>query len=228
MKFSPRLRPVPFILLAVLLLVMGARMTLAGMSAYQAEAFMTHWTTQTPAREPAPSAWQVADAAARQAVALYPVASGDYLDRLGRVQAWQHFQQPRGNATAAASRRAALAAYREAVQARPTWPDTQARLAQGKILLAEPDAEFEAALAAADRLGGGRWQVSEEIAAVTLAGWLWLDEAQRQRGERHALRLLELGPPGEQRLLALGQAYGLPQAVCAATPDKAAFVALCQ
>lgn len=226
MTFAKRQLPSLFLLLGgALLLLTGLRMGSAGVGAYQAEAFMADWGRR--ADEPAIAAWRVAEAAAGHAVALYPVPNGDYLDRLGRVHAWRHFRQPIGQPAAAASRRQALAHYREAATARPTWPDTQARLAHAKLLLGEPDAEFESALTAADRLGRYRWQVNEEVARISLASWWWLDEAQRQRGERHAVRLLAYGRRGEKRLVALGAAHGLPVAVCVAATGKPLFRAIC-
>lgn len=166
MNLSARSLPALILLGATLLLVLGVCLFVAGVTSYRAESFMTQWAKDS--QEPDAVAWRVAADAAAIAVAVHLVVNGDYHNRLGRVNAWRPFQHPAGDTVAAMSRREALQSYRAAVVARPTWPDMHARLAHMKLLLAETDSEFNAALRAAEELGPYSPPVKEELAAIRL------------------------------------------------------------
>lgn len=165
------------LLIALLSLTAGACMTLAGLARYQADAFIEAWEQR--GLEPLTQAWDIAHAAAQRAVAFYPVASGDYLDRLGRVHAWRYFRHPVTDLRAQRSRQAALHAYRASVTARPTWPYTWARLAHTKLLLQQFDSEFDEALSRAFQLGPWRIGVNRELVSVGFSAWQKLSETQR-------------------------------------------------
>lgn len=226
MRLPARLLPALLIAAAALLLVVGVRMAGAGLAAYQAEAFMTHWAAQ--GREPDARAWAVAAAAAQRAVAWYPAASADYQDRLGRVHSWRFYQQPFGPAATLAvlvatpevpaidaSRRQALAAYREAVRLRPAWADSQARLAHAKLYLLELDTEFARAYAAADRHAAAAGQVREELAQIGFRAWYWLTPAQQARALAAATAVLATsGPPAQQAVARQAAALGLLEGLC--------------
>ncbi|AYC31453.1 hypothetical protein D3880_03175 [Pseudomonas cavernae] len=200
------------LLLALVLLFAGGRMIVAGIASYQAEAFLAAW--EKAGNEPEARAWQIAHDAAQRAIGLYPVANGDYLDRLGRIHSWQQFRQPYAAPTAELSRRAALAAYRAAVVARPAWPYTWARLAHSKLYLQEFDGEFDQALAQAFQLGPWRIGVNRELAEVGFSAWPHLDESQRQATLESARRSVAYGPAEAQRLLKVAQHTGMLQMLC--------------
>ncbi|WP_162934927.1 hypothetical protein [Pseudomonas cavernae] len=187
-------------------------MIVAGIASYQAEAFLAAW--EKAGNEPEARAWQIAHDAAQRAIGLYPVANGDYLDRLGRIHSWQQFRQPYAAPTAELSRRAALAAYRAAVVARPAWPYTWARLAHSKLYLQEFDGEFDQALAQAFQLGPWRIGVNRELAEVGFSAWPHLDESQRQATLESARRSVAYGPAEAQRLLKVAQHTGMLQMLC--------------
>ncbi|WP_439862022.1 hypothetical protein [Pseudomonas sp. MBLB4136] len=200
------------LLLALALLAAGARMIPAGIASYQAEAFIGTW--EQAAGEPSPRAWVIAHDAAQRAIAWYPVANGDYLDRLGRIYSWQQFRQPYGDPLAEASRRAALQAYRAATAARPAWPYSWERLAHTKLYLQQFDGEFAHALGEAQRLGPWRIGVNRELAAIGLGAWAQLDAPQRQASLESARRVVAYGPAETKRLLELAEATGHLDELC--------------
>ncbi|NBA96533.1 hypothetical protein [Pseudomonas sp. R5(2019)] len=189
--------------LALVLLFAGACMIVAGIASYQAEAFISDW--EKAGNEPEARAWQIAHDAAQRATSLYPVANGDYLDRLGRIHSWQQFRQPYAAPTAASSRHAALDAYRAAVAARPSWPYTWAHLAHSKLYLQEFDDEFAHALSQAFQLGPWRIGVNRELAEIGFSAWPHLSESQRQTTLESARRSIAYGHAEAQRLLKIAQ-----------------------
>ncbi len=191
------------LLLALLLLISGARLLLAGIADYQAEAFLGAWSKARV--EPDARAWAVAEAAAQRAVSLSPVADGERLDRLGRVYSWQHFRQPFAAAHAAESRRSALAAYRASLEVRPTWPYTWAKVAQSKLFLQEFDAEFAHALAQAFAMGPTRIVINRELADIGFRAWPHLSAAQRQATLESVRRSVAHSAPEAQNLLNTAQ-----------------------
>lgn len=225
MSFPVRMLPALFLAGAALLLLAGARMTGAGLAAYQAEAFMTHWATQ--GREPAAQAWVVAAAAAQRAEAWYPAANGEYQDRLGRTHSWRFYQRPFGPAATLAvlvatpevaaidaSRRQALAAYREATRLRPHQPDGWARLAHAKLYLLEVDAEFGYAYAVAAQMGPFVGGVQSELAQIGLQAWYQLSATQQDIALASALAVLQLGGDAAQDIAGQLIAGGLTNALC--------------
>lgn len=225
MPLPARLLPALFLVAAAALLLAGVRMTGAGVAAYQAEAFMTHWATQ--GREPDARAWAVAAAAAQRAAAWYPAPNGDYQDRLGRVHSWRFYQQPFGGAATLAvllatpevpaieeSRRQALAAYREAVRLRPAAADSWARLAHAKLYLMERDPEFDQAYATADRLGAAAGEVRLELAQIGFGAWYWLTPPQQARALAAAAVALDAADRPAQAVAQQAAALGLLEELC--------------
>ncbi len=201
-------------LLAVLLLVSGVRLLLAGIADYQTDAFLKAWSKAQV--EPDARAWAIAEAAAQRAVALSPAADGQRYDRLGQVYSWQYYRQPYAAAQATASRRAALEAYRTAVELRPTWPYTWVRLAYSKQMLQEFDAEFAHALSQAATLGPTRIGVHQELAALGLSAWQQLTPEQRQAILGSVRFSVAYGHSDAQRLLASATRTGQIQVFCSA------------
>lgn len=204
--------PVLVLLLTAVLVFAGGRMTFAGMASYQAEAFLEDWAGK--AEEPAPRAWAVAHEAAQRAVALYPVANGEYLDRLGRVYSWQQFTKPYGSPEAQASRLAALEGYRASTQARPTWPQTWARLAHTKLQLAQFDDEFRQALAQANELGPTRIMVQREVMTVAFAAWPQLNASERERVLQSARLSVIYSIREAQRIYQMALHAGITEPLC--------------
>lgn len=204
--------PVLVLLLTAVLVFAGGRMTFAGMASYQAEAFLEDWAGK--AEEPAPRAWAVAHEAAQRAVGLYPVANGEYLDRLGRVYSWQQFAQPYGSPEAKASRLAALEGYRASTEARPVWPNTWARLAHTKLQLAQLDDEFKQALSLASELGPSRIDVQREVVTIAFAAWPQLSRAERERFLESARNNVAYGPRDARYTETLAAQNGLTATLC--------------
>ncbi|MFC5694235.1 hypothetical protein ACFPU0_01530 [Pseudomonas sp. GCM10022186] len=213
-RASSIMQQVPALLLVLSfgLLVAGARMLLAGIASYQAEAFIGSWDKR--GNEPGAAAWDVAHNAAQRAIELYPVADGDRLDRLGRIYSWKQFRQPYADSVAQHSRRAALDAYRAATGARPTWPYTWARLAHSKLYLQEFDDEFDRAMVQAFQLGPWRIGVNRELAEIGLNAWPHLSPAQRRATLESARRSLAFGNAEALHLLEVAQRAGRIQVLC--------------
>lgn len=191
------------LLMALLSLIGGACMTLAGVARYQADAFIENWEKSDT--EPPTQAWEIAHAAAQRAVAFYPVANGDYLDRLGRVHAWRYFRHPVTDVQAQRSRQAALHAYQAAVVARPTWPYTWARLAHAKLSLQQFDSEFDEALDRAFELGPWRIGVNRERVNIGFSAWPELSGKQRRAILESAIRSVSYSVPEAKRTVAIAQ-----------------------
>ena len=199
-------------LVALLLILFGGRLLLAGIADYQAEAFLTAW--ETAGSEPDERAWRIAHDAAQRAIDLYPVADGERLDRLGRIFSWKQFRQPYAAPQAQASRLAALDAYRASVSVRPTWPDSWARLAHAKLYLQQFDDEFANALLQAFALGPWQIAVNRELAQIGLIAWSRLTPEQQQATLESARRVTVYSPGEAQQLLKLAAQTGTLQQVC--------------
>lgn len=210
--FTRKLPTLLVLLVAIGLVVTGGRMALAGLASYQAGAFINSWEKQ--AQEPSARGWEVAEDAAQRAIALYPTASGEYADRLGLVYSWQQFRQPYGAPDAEASRRAALDAYRQSTTARPTWPDTWARLAHAKLYLVEFDTEFHQAMSNAAELGPWRVGINRELAEIGFTAWPQLDHAQRRATLEAARRTVAYSTNEAMRVYLLAEHTGMTQVFC--------------
>lgn len=200
------------LLVALALLITGGRMFLAGIASYQAEAFIGVW--EKAGKEPDARAWQIAHDAAQRAISLYPVANGDYLDRLGRIHSWQRFRHSYGDPAATRSRHAALDAYRASVAARPTWPYTWERLAHTKIFLQEFDGEFDQSLSRAFQLGPWRIGVNRELAEIGFSVWPRLDDKQRQIVLESSRRSVAFSPAEAQRMVMVALYTGRLRELC--------------
>lgn len=187
-------------------------MALAGLASYQAQAFIDSWAKH--AQEPSTRAWEVAEDAAQRAIALYPTASGEYADRLGLVYSWQQFHQPYGAPEAEISRRAALAAYQGSIAARPTWPDTWARLAHAKLYLLEFDNELNQAMSNAAELGPWRVGINRELAEIGFTAWPQLNHAQRQATLEAARRTVAYSGNEAKRVYQFAELTGMTQVLC--------------
>ncbi|MFC6670570.1 hypothetical protein [Marinobacterium aestuariivivens] len=165
------------LLCALALAVLGGRLLIAGIAAHQAQSFLDDW--RELGEVPTETAWGVAEAAARRAIAFYPGDNGDYYDRLGRVYEWRQQDLDFGAPEAQDSREQALAAYRQAVAVRPDWPDTWVQIAFVKLRLLAFDEEFDRALQLGFENGPWRLRINRGLATVGLIAWPQLDEAQR-------------------------------------------------
>lgn len=211
-------------LMALVLLYLAVQMLNSAFANSRTEQYLQHWQRQ--AREPSPQAWQAAAAAAQRAVDSYPVASGRYLDRLGQVHAWCHMQHPVGDPLAAESRHAALQAYSAAVEARPSWPNTWARLAHTHYALGDTGSPFTRALEQANLLGPYRPAVQEELASIGLSTWPQLSNSQRDTTLDSARQVLNGRTDAARDLLDLAQSLGLEKMLCRSAPPSA--MALCK
>lgn len=163
--------------LGLLCVLMGGRMLIADVNAFQAGTFLQDWATrQAP---PSERAWQVAESAAQRAVRWSPVADSTHYDRLGVVSYWHDQHRLYGDEAGEASRLAALDAYRKAIELRPLWPHAYVRIAETKLALLQFDAEFDAALQQAVALGPWRASVHERVAHIGITAWHELSDAQR-------------------------------------------------
>lgn len=218
MPASHRLAILLALVLSLPLLYSGVRLLLAGIASYQADAFLSDW--QSKGNEPSPRAWQVAHDAAQRAIALYPVANGEYLQRLGLIQQWQQFRLPFGSAEASESRRAALHSLRAAGQARPTWPEHWTALAYAKLYLLEFDSEFHHALERAHALGPWRIEVNRRLAEIGLIAWPQLSSEQRRQILESARRTVAYSGKEANALMVIAAHTGMTAPLCASLSDE--------
>jgi hypothetical protein len=199
-------------------LVPAAQMTVAGLASYRAEVALQRWnaTQQVPAE----AKWQSALGAAKQANAVYPVASGTYREQLGQIYSWKAFDQPAGAESARPSRLLAAEAFRQSTLARPTWPNTWAHLAHSKYALGEFDAEFAQALQSANRWGPYRPDVQLELASIGLRAWPMLTQQQRVDAITSARQAMDSNNQTAHSLIALAQANGLEQTLCTGAANE--------
>lgn len=211
-------------LLAMTMLYLALQMLVAALANSHTEQYLQHWQRQ--AREPSAQAWQSAAMTAQRAVDNYPVANGRYLDRLGQVHAWRHMQHPVGDPLAAESRQAALRAYSAALDVRPSWPNTWARLAHTHYALGDSGTPFTRALEQANLLGPYRPAVQEELASIGLRTWPQLSSSQRSTTLDSAHQVLNGRTDAARDLLDLAQSLGLEKMLCRSAPPSA--MALCK
>jgi hypothetical protein len=210
----PRLQKVVCLLalpLALLLIGLALGMLQAGIASQRAERYLQHW--QRLGEPPSPQAWAVARQAAQRAQERYPVANGEYLDRLGRVSTWQPLA-PLLSTEGQALRREALGAFRRSLAVRPGWPWTWARLAHAKFDLEELDAEFDLALRRASELGHGRLEVNRDLASLGLLAWNDLNIGQRTLTLEAARRTVTHSPQQARFIYDLARSSGQVDPLC--------------
>ena len=147
------------------LIYLGGSLFSAGLADYQARTFQEDWQQkQTP---PSIKAWRIAKEASERAVARHPLnANGEYLDRLGRINEWLHFDKPVGDAVAQLTRSKAESLYEQAIAARPAWPNTYSQLAYVKAIQGELDKRFYEVAEVAYQLGPWRKPTLVQLAEV--------------------------------------------------------------
>ncbi|MFI8480857.1 hypothetical protein ACIGCM_09815 [Pseudomonas sp. NPDC078700] len=199
------------------LLLIAGEMLLAGLASYRTGLALQRWVNVGQA--PTEQTWQTTLAAAKMANRFYPVNSGTYHDQQGQVQAWRAFSLGPSEPQSVQAQHAALEAYRQAILARPTWPNTWARLAHSKYLLGQFDNEFAYALEQANQLGPYRPQVQFELANIGLRAWLNLTSKQRSSALSSIRKTLSSSNADATRLFAVAQSTGLEKMLC----DRAAY-----
>lgn len=206
------------LLCALVLATLGGRLFIAGIAAHQVQRFLDDW--ERLGEVPTGTAWDVAETAARRAVAFYPGANGDYLERLGKVYEWRHESLNFGDPRAQASRQRALDAYRQAVAVRPAWPDTWVQIAFVKLRLLEFDEEFDRALQQGFENGPWRMHINRGLATVGLIAWPQLDEAQRTQILTSAQRTVAFSDAQAVRLFGLSDHIDQTALLCAELPAE--------
>lgn len=151
----------------------SAKMVVAGTGFYQAGLFLDRWEQELEIHSE--EAWEIALEAARRASDTYPVTSGEYVDRLGRIYEWRSLVATDEESLVSAAEQA-LSAYRRSLAARPVSPYTWVRVASVKSLLGEIDQEFKDALKNAVEYGRWRPPVYLAVARLGLAEWEKLDQ----------------------------------------------------
>lgn len=194
------------------LMLPGIAMTSAGVERVRAEAFMSHWAERRA--EPAPAAWEAARLAAATAVARYPVAHGDYEDRLGRVHLWRHYRHPFGAEDARASREQAVAAFERALAARPVAPGTHARLASAHLYLLRLEVPLARHMGLARAQGPWQPDVNRELAEVGLMAWPSLAPLQREQAMEAYCAARVVPAPPQDPLPGLVRRAGESPAAC--------------
>lgn len=211
----PRHLPTLILLAAGLLCCfLGARLLVADLSAWQASRFIDDWSERGAVASE--RAWEVAESAASRAIQLTPAAMAIHYDRLGRIHEWRQIDLPFGNDAAVESRLAARDAYRKALDLRPLWPYTWARLAYIKLRLLQIDDEFDEALRQAAALGPWRSGVNRTLSEIGLIAWLELDTSQRDLVLEAVERTLVQNRRAGEHVMALAKRFHRLEDVCAA------------
>lgn len=185
-------------------------MTLAGIASGHTERALQQWDqSEAP---PSEAYWETTLIRAERAAKLYPVSSGQYLDRLGRVHAWGSLAKPEGETET--YMRASLAAFDHSLASRTTWPWTWLRIAYTKRALGELDEDFGLAMAAAARFGQGRVEVSDGLARLGFMSWADLDREQRALTLAAAGRAVAHSPAQAEGIYDAAVAHGLETPLC--------------
>jgi hypothetical protein len=179
----------------------------AGIASYRAERYLTYWETLEQA--PPASARTKAKEAALQATEVFPVANGEYLDRLGRIYAWN-----KGAAPAHDDMIAARMAFDESLEARPDWPWTWVRMVYAKLQLKEVDDQLSQALRRAIDTGGGHHEIDKDLAQMGLRAWPELSISERALMLEAAVRSATFSEKDARSIYAVAQSTGQTLALC--------------
>ena len=197
---------------SIVLLYFGVRMLLSDISGFQADSFILDWRNRgTVGSQPA---WDVAHAAALRSIHFSPVRDGANFHRAGTVNEWLYSKSPPGSPEAMKSRLDARKAYRQAVQARGSWPYSWLRLAQVKMELLQFDSEFDNAMRQSIHFGRWRPRVNFRIALIGLISWHELSDEQHVLILEAAVRSIQQDPQKGRELIALAEGMHLEDRLC--------------
>ncbi|RZU99082.1 hypothetical protein [Spiribacter vilamensis] len=224
-----RLAGAGLIAVGLIVAVLGGLLLLSAANAHNAQRFLSDWAKT--GREPAPEAFAAAESAAIQAIRLYPGATGEGWDRLGRVYDWAHWRQPiadqalpstpirparilaapvgaAGADDPRTTRLRALYAHQRAVELRPLWPYGMARLAFARLRAGGTGEQLDSLIREAFRLGPWRPSVNRRLTEVGLLGWRWLEPETRDVVLENARRTVRFSKSDERWVLNLAEATG--------------------
>ncbi len=176
--------------LALIVLVLFAVWSLFGVvadvAAFRGKAWVETWGHQAVQAQsrgqlffPQEADWEEAHSLAALAVTLSPF-NADYREGLARIHEARWLMAAPGQPEAREDRERAVALYREAIALRPTWPYAHAALVYALARAGGREAEMEAAMLEAARLGPWEPQVMDAIIDVGLDGWYRLTPSARQ------------------------------------------------
>lgn len=209
-------------LACVLLLGLGAAVLMSALFSQQANRFLDDW--QAAGVQPGEQAWQIAHNAAEKALLWYPGESAAAYNTLGRVWEWQQYTLPTAAPEARPSRMAALEAYRNATQLRPTWPYTWVDLALVKLRLGEVDEELVNALEQGLQTGPWRSKSLARIAQVGLLSWWQLPQRGREITLEAVRRSLSFDNRSADQFWQQVEALGTQGIVCSALKAELAWL----
>ncbi|HDZ57873.1 MAG TPA: hypothetical protein ENI17_09705 [Pseudomonas xinjiangensis] len=197
--------------LSLICIVFALPMMLAGIASDHTERALQSW--EQADSPPSKTYWELSRMRAERAVSQFPVVSGEYSDRLGRVLSWGPLVE-RPDADSKQEIELALHAFRESAAARPSWPWTWLRIAYAKRGLQQVDEEFALALQRASELGTGRVELNRGLASLGFMSWESLDREQRTLTLAAAGRAAAHSSDEAARIFGLAHASGLNNALC--------------
>lgn len=180
----------------------------SGLAGFQTERVLNAWSEKDEL--PPAHLWDQLAQRAEQSVSAYPAFSGEYLDRLGRVQAWGALIQPENTEHWVR----AAASFRASIAVRPTWPWSWLRLAHAKLHAGQLDSEFDQALREAARLGQGRLELNHDLARLGFDNWRVLTVEQRALVLQAAERVVARNEQHAKDMQQVAQAAGVGPALC--------------
>jgi len=180
----------------------------SGVAAFQTERALVAWRENDEL--PPGQLWEQLLQRADRAVADYPTASGEYLDRLGRAHLWGAIIHPDD----IAHWELAATAFRASVAVRPDWPWTWLRLAHAKLHGGELDDEFDHALRQASLLGAGRLELNQDLARMGFGAWHELTIEQRALVLQVAERVVARSENHAKDMQQVAQTAGIGSALC--------------
>ena len=205
------------IVLGLSIVVLGSRLFMANLHQYRASSFLSDWEEKREV--PSDQAWQVAQQAIEQAIAWYPGANAAYYEQLGYMWQWRGYSPNTPLANREESQQHAIAAFRQALSIRPTWPYAWTGLAYGKMTGGEYDQEFRHAMLQAVHYGPTRIGINRRVAEIGLISWPYLDHTLQALTLEQAGYTARYGRSNRTQLFNIAAEVGRVELLCDSLQD---------
>lgn len=171
-----RLTPLLILVLALGLLSQAFPLMMAAFNALKVEFFLEDW--QARGTVPSPVAWDAAYQAAQSSRQWSPVDNGLHFSQQGELYLWKAFSLTTEEPEAAL--RAAMHAFEQDAQLRPSWPYPMLELLSVKLRLNEADEQYDQWLQHFLNISHWRGNLLSEFVRDAALAWPVLNHHQRR------------------------------------------------